>query len=565
MTIVCFLSYVFTIPDKLYLSSTSSSMIVDDEKMHVLRRLKHDDSNGLELTKEVLPVDNTLPKPGTLKNLLMWSATFHYDVKIDKIKTKNGWNFPFGEGEKSVEHKDILIKPHSMHVQLGTSRYRLGLEISDDTAEVVVVLFDETTTSLLKCSASVMVASQTQVCFCTTFNLSDTHTDSGSRIKISTQTMLWRGGSNSAMVAAKADSKAPEVKSLNKSPLLCTPSKPMKKISIRDSHPKGDDVGCSSNTKKKRRVVQIRIQAATVPISHRSPTIVHTSVTIHLNRIVRRDRNIQSFSVAMRPCGMKKEITKETRLQIQPSHFVAKKNELKNRLNAFVNNETGDGVDRTIVGSLIEMLDQNSSIAQAFRMARDWCHSYLSVNVELRLLSKRTSSRQYNALTVAEIATLITNDFGDGDPTRDIIVNKEDGRPKRISELHTSYMALQYLLLFQYGEDGYHDKIPYHRNTGTRKTNKGYVTMKEYYAYVIQYKQNQGTTLHRGRAHDRPEIGTRVFKLRLTILLEDLTKNTIFGKSREVVYVIEFQKRGYLTPIFCYGLKTTINAEHRRT
>ncbi|GKA70681.1 helicase [Tanacetum coccineum] len=33
---------------------------------------------------------------------------------------------------------------------------------------------------------------------------------------------------------------------------------------------------------------------------------------------------------------------------------------------------------------------------------------------------------------------------------------------------------------------------------GTRKTNRGYVTIKEYYAYVIQYIQEQGTTLLRG-------------------------------------------------------------------
>ncbi|GKE61704.1 ATP-dependent DNA helicase PIF1-like protein, partial [Tanacetum coccineum] len=35
-------------------------------------------------------------------------------------------------------------------------RYRLELEISDYTTEVVVVLFDETARSLLKCSASAM-------------------------------------------------------------------------------------------------------------------------------------------------------------------------------------------------------------------------------------------------------------------------------------------------------------------------------------------------------------------------------------------------------------------------
>ncbi|GJX48284.1 hypothetical protein Tco_0273474 [Tanacetum coccineum] len=40
--------------------------------------------------------------------------------------------------------------------------------------------------------------------------------------------------------------------------------------------------------------------------------------------------------------------------------FFDTQNEIRNRLNMFVDNETGDGVDGTIVGSLIEMLDQNS-------------------------------------------------------------------------------------------------------------------------------------------------------------------------------------------------------------
>ncbi|GJU30475.1 hypothetical protein Tco_1174064 [Tanacetum coccineum] len=117
-----------------------------------------------------------------------------------------------------------------------------------------------------------------------------------------------------------------------------------------------------------------------------------------------------------------------------------------------------------------------------------------TANVDLRLLSKRTRSKQYNAPTVAEVAALIINDFGDGEPIKDIVVCKKDIPPKRISELHPSYMALQYHLLFPYGEDSYHEKILYHTNKGKRKTTKDYVTMKEYYAYVIQYRKDQGDT-----------------------------------------------------------------------
>ncbi|GJV44873.1 ATP-dependent DNA helicase PIF1-like protein [Tanacetum coccineum] len=59
-------------------------------------------------------------------------------------------------------------------------------------------------------------------------------------------------------------------------------------------------------------------------------------------------------------------------------------------------------------------------------------------------------------------------------------------------------MARQYPLLFLYGEDGFHEKIAYHNNACSRKTKRGYVTMKEYYAYIIQQRHNQGTTLLRG-------------------------------------------------------------------
>nr|GEW04064.1 hypothetical protein [Tanacetum cinerariifolium] len=66
----------------------------------------------------------------------------------------------------------------------------------------------------------------------------------------------------------------------------------------------------------------------------------------------------------------------------------------------------------------------------------------------------RINSRQYNTPTVAEVAALITNNLGEDEPTRDIVVNKKDSRPKRILELLPSYMALQYPLLFPYGENG---------------------------------------------------------------------------------------------------------------
>ena len=179
-------------------------------------------------------------------------------------------------------------------------------------------------------------------------------------------------------------------------------------------------------------------------------------------------------------------------------YFFDTGNEVKNRMGAFIDNADSETVDEKIIGGLIRMFDVSSSITKAFRMARDWCNSNNSARFELRLLSNRSSARQYNAPAVPEIAALITNDFGDGIPTRDIIISNKDEGLKRISELHPEYMALQYPLLFPYGEDGFHEKIQYHNNRGGHKTHRDYVTMKEYYAYVIQQRNNQGTTLLRG-------------------------------------------------------------------
>nr|GEX17759.1 hypothetical protein CTI12_AA123990 [Tanacetum cinerariifolium] len=255
------------------------------------------------------------------------------------------------------------------------------------------------------------------------------------------------------------------------------------------------------------------------------------------------------------------------------------------------------------------------------RKVKDGCEPNL-----LTLVTRRKSTRQYNAPTVSEVAAVIINDFGKGLPTRDVIVHSKDSGPRRVLKLHPLYMSLQYPLLFPYGEDGFHEEIPYNNNTGTRKTKWGYVTMKEYYSYIIQQRTNQGAAemdkeyqdmlrvdlyhnlcdavtqrdtnaeglgkrivpprtftrsprymmqnyqdamaICRGygnpylfitftsnpkwpeiadmlnyflgqKAHDRPEVGTRVFKIKLTELLDDLTKKYVFEESRAETFLDE--------------------------
>ena len=46
------------------------------------------------------------------------------------------------------------------------------------------------------------------------------------------------------------------------------------------------------------------------------------------------------------------------------------------------------------------------------------------------------------------------------------------------------------------------------------------------------------------RPEDRPDILARVFHLKLQSLLDDLTREGVFGRAAAYLSVIEFQKRG---------------------
>nr|XP_043613380.1 uncharacterized protein LOC122585314 [Erigeron canadensis] len=298
---------------------------------------------------------------------------------------------------------------------------------------------------------------------------------------------------------------------------------------------------------------------------------------------------------------------------------------------------------------------ETSSVAKAFRMARNWTVQNNENNCRIRLIGQGRQASQYNRPTVSEVAVLVTNDFDENTEPRDIIVRARQGGLQRISELHQLYIALQYPLLFPYGETGYHEHILYHNNTGPTKTKWETVIMREFYSYRIHYRHNESTTILRGgrlyqqylvdsyttveeerlrytrthqkelRAdvynnvcdavtkgdtqakaigkrivlpatftgsprymmqnyqdamalcwafgnpdlfitftanpqrlevgkmvslingqptHERSESVTRVFKMKLDILMEDIMKKKIFGACKAGIYTIEFQKRG---------------------
>ncbi|XP_076948379.1 uncharacterized protein LOC143620603 [Bidens hawaiensis] len=165
------------------------------------------------------------------------------------------------------------------------------------------------------------------------------------------------------------------------------------------------------------------------------------------------------------------------------------------------NNSMDDELEKHIVNYLKTMLDLNNHLVQAYRMVRDCFEKNPQLDLKFRIIGKRQhDARQYKLPSSYEVAALIVGDIGDAIDNRDIIVTKQSGSLKRISELHPSYTPLQYPLLHPFGEDGYKVNM-LHKNASSSSTaGRKKVTMREFFAYHIQDRPNTFSTMLNGRS-----------------------------------------------------------------
>ncbi|KAJ1273706.1 hypothetical protein BS78_05G005300 [Paspalum vaginatum] len=183
-------------------------------------------------------------------------------------------------------------------------------------------------------------------------------------------------------------------------------------------------------------------------------------------------------------------------------------NEVQNRISASRSADGKSPLDPNIVAGLQSMLDNNNVLAQSFRMARERFKNLDFHDYALKLISDRNRSGTHGLPAANEVAALVVKDPTDEAEGRDIIVEFKDVGPKRISEIHPKFMAMQYPLLFPYGEDGYTVNIPYQEKDG------------------VTYKRNNVTLLEYNSYHLHPRPGESMSLL------------------TSVIYTIEFQKRG---------------------
>ncbi|XP_056859714.1 uncharacterized protein LOC130508302 [Raphanus sativus] len=303
----------------------------------------------------------------------------------------------------------------------------------------------------------------------------------------------------------------------------------------------------------------------------------------------------------------------------------------------------------------MKVLDDVNPYVKQFRSAKDRFDTNPNDAFHMRIVSDRLNDgRTYNTPTASEVAALIPGDFNLEMDKRDIVLQKHSGKLMRINEIHVSYLALQYPLLFPYGEDGFRLGIKKGVTEATKKQKKATISMRQYYAFRLFERKNESrhllhsrrlfqqflvdayTTIESNRlrylkfnqetlrsdsfdslkqsenagkidmneqgtefvlpasftggprymknnyldamaickhfgfptlfitftcnprwpeitryvkernlsADDRPDILSRIFKMKLESLMDDLTKKNLLGKTVSSMYTIEFQKRG---------------------
>src|SRR5450759_1619357 len=81
-------------------------------------------------------------------------------------------------------------------------------------------------------------------------------------------------------------------------------------------------------------------------------------------------------------------------------------------------------------------------------------------NILLKASNKGQDARRYNLPTASEVAAIIPGDEMEQVDKRDIVVYVNGGGVCHISDANEAYIPLHFVLLFPYGEAGWHPGIP---------------------------------------------------------------------------------------------------------
>ncbi len=156
------------------------------------------------------------------------------------------------------------------------------------------------------------------------------------------------------------------------------------------------------------------------------------------------------------------------------------------QLNFRLHNNPND-CNAVVMGELQDLLFWLNPYVRAYKQAHELMsskpeHEHHSVFARLRV-DPGNDPRVYNAPTADDIAVIVP-ETGDADVSehRDIVLRLHSGEQTRISNLSSLYTPLHYVLLFPYGDHGWHLNIPAQRGVGNNPRSTK-VTQRCYYAH----------------------------------------------------------------------------------
>nr|KAJ0193121.1 hypothetical protein LSAT_V11C800395800 [Lactuca sativa] len=170
-------------------------------------------------------------------------------------------------------------------------------------------------------------------------------------------------------------------------------------------------------------------------------------------------------------------------------------NELENRFRAFDGPRKRD-LDCNIVQFIVNFLGANNEYVRTFMTSKQMAGENNLQSYAVQLFNN-VADRRCDLPSPGSLGCIVSGDDTTCS-TYDILIYFHSGRPQRISKLHSSYMPLQYPLLFPHGEEGWSP----HLKMGNRRG----VTAKNLISPIInasrlfqQYLVDAYTCIEEGR------------------------------------------------------------------
>ncbi|KAJ7559304.1 hypothetical protein O6H91_04G078700 [Diphasiastrum complanatum] len=137
-----------------------------------------------------------------------------------------------------------------------------------------------------------------------------------------------------------------------------------------------------------------------------------------------------------------------------------------------------------------------SPFAQRFKNVAWIMRENVTKDIRLCIVSgcsRSRMSKQFNAPTSNEIAVLMPLDETPSDGMRDIILHSIQDGLQFITQHHSSYDALHFVLLFPFGTDGWYPRIP-HDLEGSHRA----ITIRKFYCHHLQVCAEHVSPIHLG-------------------------------------------------------------------